>query len=211
MNPRSGTGHTDVTDAATGVRLTVADGIAVWSMAIPAVESRHERRKAERMAVDRLVAAAFGPHAHLGHEPSGAPYIYFDDDTLCDASETPRGISISHCADTAMLAVAPESVAIGIDCEYFRPALRNVASRVLSPAEQAEWGDDDTMLLRAWTIKEAVYKAASTPGLPLAEGISLPSPDTGKRPTARTADGRLFRLIFLQGFAPAVTLAVGQV
>lgn len=199
--------------ADTGIKRIDAGTITVWSTPVDAVPRRHERREAERMAVDRLLEAAFGPHAALGHESTGAPYIYFDNGDIPSGAALSTGdisISISHCADTAMLCAATGDVAIGIDCEHFRPALRNVASRVLSPSELAEWGGDDLMLLRAWTIKEAVYKAAGCPGLPLAEGIRLPHPDATSGASASLADGRRFRLIFLHGTAPAVTIAVGE-
>ena len=141
------------------------------------------------------------------HKESGAPYILTGDG--CD---TLHSVSISHCSDTAMLAVAPEGTAIGIDCEHFRKALRNVAPRVLSANEMPGWTASDTLLLRAWTIKEAVYKAAGIPGLPLAEGIRLPQAEIADNAIsdiiAATADGRRFRLIFLPDIAPSTTIAV---
>ncbi|MCX4369513.1 4'-phosphopantetheinyl transferase superfamily protein [Muribaculaceae bacterium Isolate-042 (Harlan)] len=189
------------------VRIDASPGITVWHTAIASSSDRSGRREAEREAVAGLVAAAFVPEARLMHKESGAPYILTGDG--CD---TLHSVSISHCSDTAMLAVAPEGTAIGIDCEHFRKALRNVAPRVLSADEMPGWTASDTLLLRAWTIKEAVYKAAGIPGLPLAEGIRLPQAEIADNAIsdiiAATADGRRFRLIFLPDIAPSTTIAV---
>lgn len=181
----------------TGIERTDLDsGITVWRIAIVRAADRSARREGECEAVRRLVAEAFGPPATLCHEESGAPYVRLDDTIL-------RSLSITHCSDTAMLATAPEGTAIGIDCEHFRGALRNVAPRILSAEELAPWTASDALLLRAWTIKEAVYKAALAPGLPFADGIRLPAPDAPLQ-VATIPDGRRFRLITL----PSATIAI---
>lgn len=185
-----------MTDVANIKRIAVEGDIVVWAAPIAPLAGA-SRRERERCAVAALVEAAMGPAAELRHEPSGMPYIY--------VGHCLRSISISHCSDTAMLAVAPAGVAIGIDCEHYRPALRSVAPRFLAPEEMPLWGASDELLLRAWTVKEAVYKAAATPGLSLAD-ISLPHPAAPLGPAV--AAGRCFRLIVLPGMAPAVTIAV---
>ena len=191
------------------VRFDLAGGITMWRTAISDTSDRANRRDAEHTAVASLVAAAFGPQARLLHKQSGAPYILTGNN-----GEILHSVSISHCRDTAMLAVAPEGTAIGIDCEHFRKALRNVAPRVLSADELPGWTATDELLLRAWTIKEAVYKAAGKPGLPLADGIILPEAEIVINSTqsvvASTADGSRFRLIFLPGTDPATTIAVAR-
>lgn len=182
-------------------------GMLIWSTAIvpPDNASRNTRRDCEHHAVAMLIRAAFGPSATLHHHDSGAPYIQ-----IAATGRIVTSISITHCSDTAMLAIAPEGIAIGIDCEHFRPALRNVAPRILSAAELSAWGADDNLLLRAWTIKEAVYKAALTPGLPFAYGINLPSPEAFNLPeksVASTQDGRNFKLLALN-LIPCTTIAL---
>lgn len=185
-------------------------GIALWRCAIPTAPERGLRRDMERRAVARLVAAAFGPHAQLLHRDSGAPYI-----AMLDGSPAVE-VSVSHCDDTAMLAVS-RFTAIGLDCERFRPQLSRVLPRVCSPHEVAEWGASDELMLRAWTIKEAVYKAAGIQGLEFAEGIHLPHPADRLNPEkyiAQTADGRRWRLIDIPlhnnagGTPPATTIAI---
>lgn len=123
----------------------------------------------QRMAVERLLEHAVPGHGQLLHHDDGAPYI---------ASET-REISISHCHGIAALAVGNDS-RFGIDIETQRPTLRRVARKFLS-AEELTRVTADTALLAAWTIKEALYKAAGKAGVDFARDVRLPLPgsDTG--------------------------------
>jgi phosphopantetheinyl transferase (holo-ACP synthase) len=208
-------------------------GITVWSTAIDTDDTRGTRRARECSAVATLIRAAFGDNATLGHHPSGAPFIIpattntpasggiptsttdgTPNTTTDGTPEIISAISITHCNDTAMLAVAPEGTALGIDCEQPRRALRNVAPRILSEKELAAWSASDALLLQAWTIKEAVYKAAEIQGLDFAKGINLPAPSafSGKieinpEYVATVADGRRFHLITISGL-PTTTIAV---
>lgn len=118
---------------------------------------RHDRRSRERDAVMRLVRHAFGPDAVLTHDPDGAPRI-----------EGLEGewFSISHSADNCILAVTRKG-RIGVDTETARAQLVRVAPRFLAPCEAVSL--DIGYLLRMWTAKEAVYKAAGMPGLGLDE------------------------------------------
>ncbi len=50
----------------------------------------------------------------------------------------------------------------------------------------------DALLLRAWTMKEALYKAALTPGLDFRRDITLPIPPDSEK---ATAGGRLFSIV----------------
>lgn len=104
--------------------------------------------------------------AEIGHLPSGAPVI-------CGADRLAT-ISISHSRTTLLLAVSRSGCPIGVDTEAAdrtRQLLR-VAPRFLAPSQQC-WATDPDLLLRAWTIKEALYKAAAIAGWPLTE-IPLP-------------------------------------
>ncbi len=119
-------------------------------------------RQAEQSAVATLTREIFGPEAIIRHHPDGAPYI----------QGYGGHISISHGAGIAAIAVS-DSAPAGVDVECWRQQLHRVAAKFLSRAELAAWSASPDALLRAWTIKEAVYKAALTPGLPL-RAISLP-------------------------------------
>lgn len=106
------------------------------------------------------------PDAEISHLPSGAPVI-------CGADNVAT-ISVSHSRTTLLLAVSRSGHPIGVDTETADRSrqLRHVAPRFLSQAQQC-WATDPGLLLRAWTIKEALYKAAAITGWPLTE-IPLP-------------------------------------
>lgn len=122
------------------------------------------------------------------HFDNGAPYI---------ASSTNR-ISISHSGflfAVASLPRTPEAdlgvfnvrTALGIDVERRdRDQVLRIRDKFLSPEEMTAIGSDDVERnVLAWTCKEALFKAALTPGLDWKENLkilSLPEIDgaTGK-------------------------------
>lgn len=143
------------------------------------------RREREQSARRRLVAAVLGNGVEISHHPDGAPYIAAAPPQPSTSAPQPtattpqpstaRPISISHSSSTLALAVATSSsVTIGIDIEAPRRQLERTASRFLSVDEKSRLAtlidpaERIDFLLRCWTAKEAVYKAARTPGLPLA-------------------------------------------
>lgn len=121
------------------------------------------RRDAERRTVTALLNTHYGREVAVEHDRFGAPSIAHCSDH----------ISISHCRDMAVVAIAPEPV--GVDVETWRDQLLRVAPKFLTPAEQLTVGDDHELLLKAWTTKEAVYKLIQRPGTPLCD-IPLASP-----------------------------------
>lgn len=128
-----------------------------------AEHNRAGRADAERAAVNGLVMAAFGPSAQLTHDPHGAPCI-----------EGFNGyISVTHGGGYALLAIDREH-RIGIDCEAYRPQLQRVASKFLSACELSVHAASPQALLRAWTVKESVFKALGDPSLTISQ-IILPS------------------------------------
>lgn len=133
----------------------------VLATAIPAAsgDERLTRRQREKEAVQRL-QQAFPGGMQIGHAADGAPVI------------AEGYVSVTHSQRVAAVAVDP-SRAIGIDAEEWRDALRRVGDKFLSPTER-EWITADADLLLAWTIKEAVYKAAATPKPALTEIECLP-------------------------------------
>lgn len=125
---------------------------------------RADRRRREQEAVALLVREALGEGAEVIHSPEGAPTVKGVDGIY---------ISISHSVDECVLAVS-ESGPIGVDTETARGQLMRVAHRFLSP-EEWSIGHDVATLLQAWTAKEAVFKAALTDGIVLADIILSPS------------------------------------
>ncbi|MDE6311675.1 MAG: 4'-phosphopantetheinyl transferase superfamily protein [Muribaculaceae bacterium] len=109
-------------------------------------ETPGERQERSRGAVMALLRYAFGPDIVLEHREDGAPFLPGYPDVY---------ISISHSRHYAAVATAP--YAVGVDIEEPREQLRRVAPRVLSDRELAMC-TELPQLLRAWTIKEALYK-----------------------------------------------------
>lgn len=128
-----------------------------------AEHNRAGRTAAERAAVNGLVKAAFGPSAQTAHDPHGAPFI----------EGFPGHISVTHGGGYALLAIDREH-RIGIDCEAYRPQLQRVASKFLSADELPVHAASPQALLKAWTVKEAVFKALGDPSLTISQ-IILPT------------------------------------
>lgn len=126
------------------------------------VKSLH--RQAEMMLTRIMLREIFGDDVVYFHNENGAPMVSRD----CN-------ISVSHCADEVVIAV-DEMCHIGIDVELWRGQLHRVAPRVLSVAELAYYNAPQG-LLRAWTAKEAIYKAVALPGLDFVSEINLPVTD----------------------------------
>lgn len=132
---------------------------------------RAGRAATERAAVNSLIKAVFGLAAELSHDPHGAPFI-----------EGFEGhISVTHGGGYALLAIDREH-RIGIDCEAYRPQLQRVASKFLSAGELPVHAASPMALLRAWTIKEAIFKALGDPALTISQ-ISLPACIPEEAPT----------------------------
>lgn len=142
------------------------------------------RSERERLIVNRIISTYINPEARLAHAPSGRPLLENADGLH---------ISISHSADYVAVVFGPIE-GIGIDVEQHRTQLARVAPRVLSGAEMAVYGRSESLLLRAWTLKEALYKAALTEGVDFRRNIALPlSPDD----TRATICGRPFDIIHI--------------
>lgn len=129
-------------------------------------------RQTEIITVHRLLAEMFGSDVTLCHNSDGSPYI----------ENSNINISISHCKGMVAIATHPD-LKIGLDIERWRDTLQRVKSKFLSD-EEAKLYNTPQLLLTAWTIKEAVYKAAGHKGLDLSRGITLPHPSTPHPQTA---------------------------
>lgn len=155
-------------------------------------EGRISRRSAEKEAERRLLKAAFGDDCELLHAADGAPYLRDD--------ATP--ISISHGAGRCVLAVSTDGRPIGVDIECWREQLHRVARKFLTPAEMPLYIDEPPLLLRAWSAKEAVFKAAGVPELTISR--ILVDLDAA---TATVADGRRFSIDFYGDFPEVLAVA----
>ena len=139
---------------------------------------------AHRATVAALIAQMLGEGATIEHTPQGAPFV---------KGSKPCHISITHC-DAGIAVALNTSCPVGIDMETLRPTqLRRISGRFLSDAELKAYSSPE-LLLKAWTSKEAIYKAALTPGTPLTSGISLPLAPHSNTATAGTHTFHLHHL-----------------
>ncbi len=123
-------------------------------------------RDVERACGEALVLHRYGEDVRLLHHSSGVPYVEYigGDDGL---SPLPA-ISLSHGGGWAVMAVAAQGETVGVDIEAPRSQLHRVVDKFLSESEKGRWDYTSLPVLQwLWTVKEAVYKAALTPGLPL--------------------------------------------
>lgn len=135
----------------------------------------NEKRRRERELTYTLInhaAEACGRYAMLAgaalcHLESGAPFLKTGLQKPIEIA-----ISISHCRTGACIALSEHHRHFGIDIEDTSDKLERVASKFINDNETRFMTGRD-MLLCAWTIKEAVYKAAATAGLPLRDGIGI--------------------------------------
>ena len=169
-------------------RLRLPDGMRLVATAIRPADSR---REAETAAVDRLIKYLFGSDVKHTHRADGSPVI----------DGVGSEISVSHSRTHAFVATHTH-LRIGVDAEQPRNQLMTVASKFMS-AEELTTPLSLDQLLTAWTIKEAVYKAAGTPGLSLTD-IKLPI----RNKMASTVSGRRFRLFTARTANHTVTVAI---
>ncbi len=138
-------------------------GIDVYLTRFTPEESASGQIAAQKSAVTRLLSEIAGAGHSLCHRNDGSPYI----------EGFNREISISHCKGYAAVGVGG-SHRIGVDIETPRATLQRVTRKFLSEQEQTRFKGDD-LLLTAWTMKEALYKAIGIPGIDFANGVILPS------------------------------------
>ena len=109
----------------------------------------------------------------ISHNADGAPIL--NDNSL--------GISISHSRDIAAVAILPLSAeatgndGFGIDIEQINERVGLLSPRFLSDAELGCIAESDNIAFtKAWTAKEAVFKAHGKEAVDFAKSIRL-SPD----------------------------------
>ena len=145
------------------------------------------RRTAELRAIQMCVEAA-GISDIISHFPSGEPY-------LKQHPELKISVSHSHCF--AAFAVGPVAEGLfGVDVEdASRKQLVKVASRFLMPDELELAGLQKNGLAKAWTAKEAVYKASAIKNPDYKHGVCLSHDEFGQ---AETEDKEVFNLYFAE-------------
>ncbi len=121
------------------------------------------RRQREIIASLLMLKEIFNHKVSIIHDEYGAPTIIGIDGY----------ISISHSATEIVIAYN-QNHRIGIDIENWREQLIKVKSRFLSQKEIEIYATPQ-LLLQAWTIKEALYKVAQSPGISLDSDILLPT------------------------------------
>ncbi|MCH5224483.1 MAG: 4-phosphopantetheinyl transferase family protein [Muribaculaceae bacterium] len=120
----------------------------------------------------------------IDHFPNGAPFL----------EGYPGRISLTHTSHFLAVATLPKTpeinldgftprAAMGIDAEPLdRAQVLKVRDKFLSPEEMKFILEEDLQMnIMAWTAKEALYKAAFSPGIELTSGlqiISLPPLET---------------------------------
>ena len=83
-------------------------------------------------------------------------------------------ISLSH-SFPFVAAIISHKKSVGIDLERFGRQVGKIGPRFLSAEEWNLWQDSHSDLTKAWTCKEAIYKAMGVPGLAFQQDIQLPS------------------------------------
>lgn len=115
-------------------------------------------------------------YREIGHYHNGAPFL------IGGAAR----ISVTHCPGLLAIATLPDTpevtlseytdrAALGIDAEHVdRKQVLKLRERFLSDMELKMIPADDVRLnVQAWTVKEAVYKAALTEGLDFRQQICI--------------------------------------
>lgn len=204
----------------------LAHGVAVAVAIDPAAEASHPpdelalaagrspARRGEWLAGRRALRAALAeaglavPAEAIGADGRGAPVV-------------PAGAvgSISHKADRAIaLAAAASGQTVGIDLEQRGPRRIDLSRRVLTPEEldaiaDLEPGARGEHVLRAFAIKEAVYKAID-PFLHRYVGFQevavWPGPDGAVRVEPRGAWGLAVEAAWLATDAHWIATAVAR-
>ena len=143
---------------------TFAEAMQILSCAEKDIilDAKSTKRRLEIAATRLLLKNTFGNDALLLHTEQGAPFI-----------ETYSGnISSSHSKDTVYIAFSTLH-RVGVDIQYWSESLARVTSKYLSDREAEEINISDRQsLLKAWTVKEAVYKLLGI------KDLSLKSIDT---------------------------------
>ena len=82
-------------------------------------------------------------------------------------------ISITHGRNTVGISYSAENI-VGIDIEHYSPKINLIKDKFISEKDRALIDINNTRdLTLTWSVKEAVYKMESTPGLSFKENIHV--------------------------------------
>lgn len=120
-------------------------------------------------------------YREIGHYENGAPFNMHDSSARISITHTKGLLAVAQLPKTPEcdLRVFNERSAMGIDAERLdREQVIKLRPRFLTEKEMELTGKDVAPNIIAWTAKEAMYKAAMTPGLDFRTQVlieSLPS------------------------------------
>lgn len=158
---------------------------------------KSESRRAEILTTRALIRNSLGDNVSLSHSEDGSPILVGSN----------LNVSISHCKGMAVIATHPNK-RIGIDIERWRNTLLKVKSKFLSQEEMEYYASPDD-ILKAWTCKEAVYKAANCQGADFAKDIKLPLSNIDNIATVNFCNTTLyFNLITISSNELTLTIAI---
>ena len=112
-----------------------------------------------------------------------------------------RNISISHSGEMVAILISKDN-GIGVDIERITEKVKSVKSKFLNQVEINYLSNDEEIrnLTRAWTAKEAIYKAVRKPGIIFSENILLEEFDneakSGYGKFVSSDNERIFKLYF---------------
>lgn len=121
------------------------------------------KRQQEWLSIRALLLEAGCTPEQLSYRATGEPRIHHPDY---------QWISISH-SDRLVGILLHKKHPVGIDIENAHRNFKRVADKYLSPEEKSLAGSFADGYGLFWCIKEAVYKAARTPGIHFAEQIHI--------------------------------------
>lgn len=137
-----------------------------------------QSRRAERLAWRRTLRRIAGEECEVSYTKQGAPRI---------TNSRFEHISVSHCADCVAVLLAESPC--GVDVERTNRNFERVASRYITPKEQA-LSADERASAAIWSAKEALYKMQGREGVDFLRDMEIVSLDfEGATIKARMSDG----------------------
>ena len=111
---------------------------------------------------------------YLSQQISSGPWdLKKDDRNRPYFDQSDYYISLSH-SFPFVAAVISYKKSVGIDLERFGRQVDKIGPRFLSNEEWTRWQNSQGDLTKAWTCKEAIFKAMGVPGLAFQQDIQLP-------------------------------------